>query len=168
MDMTERRINFIVNSILAIALIISISAFIAFVWNWSEEQNNKPLIIETINTTLLDSIHDEIINLELEHPDIVFSQALLESAYATSDLFISNNNLFGMKESGSRATVSDSIVNGYKWYHNWRESLIDYALFQMAFYRGLNETEYYRKLSSSYAQDSRYVQKLKSIDYIKQ
>lgn len=147
-----------------VAVILSI---LLYVESCEEEQNHQPLIIETINTTLLDSIYDEIINLEIEHPDIVFSQALLESDYASSDLFISNNNLFGMKASGSRATTSDSIVNGYKWYPNWRESIVDYALLQMAFYRGLNESEYYIRLSNNYTQDTKYVHKLKSIDYIK-
>ena len=151
------------------AVLIVILTSLIFYFHLSiEEENNEPLIIETINTTLLDSIYDEIINLEIEHPDIVFSQALLESDYASSDLFISNNNLFGMKASGSRATTSDSIVNGYKWYSNWRESVVDYALLQMAFYRGLNESQYYTRLSNNYAQDSKYVHKLKSIDYIKQ
>ena len=148
------------------AVLITILTSLVFYFHLSiEEENNKPLIIETINTTLLDSIYDEIINLEIEHPDIVFSQALLESDYASSDLFISNNNLFGMKASGSRATTSDSIVNGYKWYPNWRESIIDYALLQMAFYRGLSETDYYKKLGDTYAQDSEYVKKLKSMHY---
>lgn len=152
-----------------LAVLIAILTSLVFYFHLSiEEQNNQPLIIETINTTLLDSIYDEIINLEIEHPDIVFSQALLESDYASSDLFISNNNLFGMKASGSRATTSDSIVNGYKWYPNWKESVVDYALLQMAFYRGLSESEYYTRLSNNYAQDSKYVYKLKSIDYIKQ
>lgn len=167
MDITEH-IKFLLKSILVVIIILGISLFVASAWKWAEKEDNKPLIIETINTTLLDSIYDEIINLEIEHPDIVFSQALLESDYASSDLFISNNNLFGMKASGSRATTSDSIVNGYKWYPNWRESVVDYALLQMAFYRGLNESEYYIRLSNNYAQDSKYVHKLKSIDYIKQ
>lgn len=152
-----------------LAILIVILTSLIFYFHLSiEEENNEPLIIETINTTLLDSIYDEIISLEIEHPDIVFSQALLESDYATSELFISNNNLFGMKASGSRATMSDSIINGYKWYPNWRESIVDYALLQMAFYKGLTEAEYYNKLSNNYAQDSKYIHKLKSINYIKQ
>lgn len=153
----------IFKTVLYITAIIITGCFIFHVWKFGLKYYDKPLIIQTINTTLLDSIYDEILELEIQHPDIVFSQALLESNYASSDLFVSNNNLFGMKATGSRATTSDSIVNGYKWYSNWRESLIDYALLQMAFYRGLTEEEYYQRLSDNYAQDSKYVQKLKSI-----
>ena len=154
-----------VKTIIIVGIVsIIYTLFLIRLWNVRE---NKPLIIETVNTTLLDSIYNEIIELELEHPEIVFTQVLLESSYATSDLFKSNNNLFGMKPSGSRVTTSDSIVNGYKWYPNWRESLIDYGLLQMAFYRGLSEAEYYQRLSDNYAQDSKYVEKLKSINYLK-
>lgn len=149
---------------IVVVLIASLIYITVLTVSWINSEN-KPLIIQKVDTALLDSIYNEILELEIQHPDIVFSQALLESNYASSDLFITNNNLFGMKDSGSRATTSDSIVNGYKWYPNWRESVIDYALLQMAFYRGLDEATYYQRLSENYAQDSKYIHKLKSVNY---
>ena len=113
--------------------------------------------------TTLDSIYYEINKLNLEHPEIVFSQVILETGYLTSKLYRENNNLFGMRVSGSRATMSNKIVNGYKWYPSWRESLIDYALLQMAFYKNKSEKEYFDKLSRVYAEDPYYVTKLKKI-----
>lgn len=126
-----------------------------------KEEESK--IEVSINQSLVDSVHTEILRLRLEHPTIVFSQILLETGYFTSELFMTNNNMFGMKASGSRATTSNVIVNGYKYYTNWRESLIDYALLQMAFYRGISETEYLKRLSISYASDPNYIKKIQNI-----
>lgn len=119
------------------------------------DQKVTPIVI------LLDSIHQEIINLELLYPEIVYQQVLHESNNLTSSLFISNNNLFGMKVSGNRATTSNKIIKGFKWYKNWRESLLDYALYQMAFCRVSTKEAYYNLLQKSYASDSMYLQKLK-------
>lgn len=111
---------------------------------------------------LKDSIYTEILTLRLEHPEIVYQQAMHETGDLTSSLFKTNKNLFGMKASGNRATTSNIVVNGYKWYPNWRESLLDYALFQMSYYRGLERDEYYSKLGRSYAEDENYINLLKS------
>lgn len=128
-----------------------------------EKPKEEPKMEVSINQSLVDSVHTEILRLRMEHPTIVFSQILLETGYFTSELFMTNNNMFGMKASGSRATTSNVIVNGYKYYSNWRESLIDYALLQMAFYRGITETEYLKRLSISYASDPNYIKKIQNI-----
>lgn len=112
----------------------------------------------------IEQIWIEINDLNIEYPSIVFSQAMLESNFATSDLFSENNNLFGMKYSGSRPTTSNKIHNGYKKYKDWRESIIDYALLQSCFYRNLSKDEYYNKLQSIYAEDKNYVINLKIIE----
>lgn len=112
---------------------------------------------------ILDSIWNEILYLELEHPEIVYSQILLETGYLNSKLFRTNNNLFGMRISGSRATTSNKIINGYKWYPHWKDSLLDYALLQMAFYKNKSKKEYHEKLSRVYAEDPLYVIKLQKI-----
>jgi len=128
-----------------------------------EETKTNNIIENSTNQSLVDSIYTEILRMRIEHPTVVFSQLLLETGYFTSELFITNNNMFGMKASGSRATTSNHIVNGYKWYPNWRESLIDYALLQMAFYRNISESEYLKRLSISYASDPNYVKKIQNI-----
>ena len=113
--------------------------------------------------TTLDSIYQAILDYRLDHPEIVYSQIVLETGYLTSNLFLQNNNLFGMRVSGSRATTSTIIVDGYKWYPHWRESLLDYALLQMAFYRNKSEESYYTKLGRAYAEDPNYIIKLKNL-----
>ena len=141
---------------MCMALVLVLSE-IMFSKHYIDKKLEKPML-------LLDSIYYQILALEIEHPRIVYSQALLESGFATSPLFINNHNLFGMKESGQRATTSNVIINEYKYYPNWRESIIDYALLQMAFYKGLTEDEYYKKLQQTYAVDSFYIQRIKRIE----
>lgn len=142
--------------LICIALILIVTDII-FSKHYIDKKPEKPML-------LLDSIYYQILALEIEHPKIVYSQALLESGYATSPLFVNNHNLFGMKESGQRATTSNVIINEYKYYPNWRESIIDYALLQMAFYKGLTRDEYYNKLRQTYANDSLYIHKIKRIE----
>ena len=127
-----------------------------------EVVHQKQITKEVYTQRLKDSIYTEILTLRLEHPEIVYQQIMHETGELTSVLFKTNKNLFGMKASGNRATTSNIVVNGYKWYPNWRESLIDYALFQMAYYRNLEKDEYYSKLGRSYAEDENYINLLKS------
>ena len=129
--------------------------------HYFEKSPHKQVKQINLPMSLKDSIYTEILELRIEHPEIVYSQVMHETASLTSALYKSNHNLFGMKASGNRATTSNKVVNGYKWYKTWRESLLDYALFQMAYYKGLTSTEYYRKLGASYAEDSTYIQKIK-------
>ena len=75
-------------------------------------------------------VYNEILEQGLEFPDIVFAQAVLESANFTSRLTKENNNLFGMKRPTKRATTSVGVLHGYAVYDSWRESIEDYRLFQ--------------------------------------
>lgn len=120
-------------------------------------------VVETIPLNLLDSVYTEIFTLRLDHPEIVFSQALLESNKCKSKLFLENNNLFGMKISGSRPTTAKGVRNGYAYYSSWRESILDYALYQAAYRRNLSKEDYYEKLGSTYAEDPDYINKLKLV-----
>ena len=46
----------------------------------------------------------------------------------------------------------------------WQLSVIDYAMYQTAFARGLSKKEYLNKLNKSgYAEDDSYVKKLKTL-----
>lgn len=146
-----------------ILLILSVvGASLAGRTYFMNNSHDKP-VFEIPAEIVLDSIYTEILNLRLDHPNIVFSQVLLETGNLTSSLYKTNKNLFGMKVSGSRATTSLKVMNGYKWYPNWRESLLDYSLLQMSFYRNKTEEEYLKQLSKVYAQDSKYIDKLREI-----
>jgi uncharacterized FlgJ-related protein len=101
-----------------------------------------------------------IYRLHLEHPEIVYAQAVLESKFFTSKLFKRNHNMFGMKVASSRPTTAIGTNGEYAEYNNWRDSLLDYALFQAAYMRGFTFDEYMEKLSRSYAEDDEYTSKL--------
>lgn len=102
-------------------------------------------------------------HLNLKHPDIVYAQAVLESGNFNSYIFKNNNNIFGMKEAQVRNNTARGSVNGHAYYSNWRQSVIDYALFQSTYMRKLNREEYFRYLDRNYARDPNYSKKLKQI-----
>lgn len=102
--------------------------------------------------------------LNVKFPEIVFAQAVLETGHFQSDVFRANHNLFGMKEAGSRATTNHGTNLNHAIYHHWRESVIDYALYQASYLSDLRTPdEYYAYLSQHYAQDQTYVDKVKVI-----
>ena len=75
-------------------------------------------------------VYNEILEQGLEFPDIVFAQAILESGSFTSRIAKKNNNIFGMRQPKRRPTTSTGTDNGYAIYDSWRESIMDYMLFQ--------------------------------------
>ena len=98
----------------------------------------------------------------IQHKDIVLAQAILESSYFTSNLFVKQNNMFGMLDPLTRPTTS---IGDKKFanYNTIEEGVIDYALWQSCYARNLTREEYFNKLSEVYAEDKNYVNKLKNI-----
>lgn len=121
---------------------------------------NKTKSIEKLNK---DSLKKYIKRINIKHPDIVYAQAVLESSHFTSDLYYKNNNLFGMKAAKQRPYTYVGVKNGYADYTNWKQSVLDYALFQSSYMRRLNRDQYFDYLQRNYAKDTRYVLKLKAI-----
>ena len=101
-----------------------------------------------------------IIDLNIAHPDIVMAQAIIESGNFKSNIFKENNNLFGMKMPEYRKTTAIGINRGHAVYRNWRESVIDYALWQGKRARYSTTNQYLRRLRS-YAADPNYITKIK-------
>lgn len=120
-----------------------------------------------INIPFTDSVKQFIEFMNLDYPDIVYAQSILESGHFRSDLFINNGNIFGMKEAMVRNSVALGTKNGYAYYKNWQHSIIDYALYQATYYhtstRKLTRQEYLEKLARSYAKDPDYIKKLNNI-----
>lgn len=116
---------------------------------------------------------DFIVQLNIKHPKIVFAQAILESGQFKSVLFEFNHNLFGMRKSYSRPTTGIpygletqpcyAYLQDYAFYFSWEHSVYDYALWQAAYARTNSETEYFSILNKMYAEDTKYVIKLKQI-----
>lgn len=101
--------------------------------------------------------------MQVQHPHIVLAQMNLESGYYQSKLAKDNNNYFGMKHPRQRVTVSLGEKNGYANYRNWCYSILDYALWQKRYAYNLSEDEYLEKCGKNYAEDKKYIEKVKNI-----
>lgn len=105
-----------------------------------------------------------ILELNIKFPHIVYAQARLETGNFKSEIFKTNHNLFGMKVATLRPTTNKGEENGHAYYEGWRESVVDYAMFRAAYLNNItSEDEYFQYLKSNYAEDSRYIDRLKEI-----
>lgn len=119
----------------------------------------KEEIIKSISFE--DSVYNYIKSLNIKHPDVVFKQARIESGNFTSDIFKENNNMFGMKIPYKRANTIIGENRGYAVYNNWKECILDYALYQTYSGKNMTREEYINLLGDSYAEDLEYKQKIK-------
>ena len=100
----------------------------------------------------------------IAYPDVVFAQARLETGNFTSKVFRENRNLFGMKLPRVRSTTAIGEQNNHASYIRWQHSVADYKLWQdevIKKYR--TKRAYLRYLSKHYAEDKRYIHKLKQM-----
>lgn len=121
--------------------------------------------INYMDSTITDSVlYSMITQLRIPHSKIVFAQAKLESANYKSELYKSNLNLFGMKFATIRPTVTPHEYLGYQRYMNWKESVVDYLIWQFANnVDKISDDKYFEYLHKVYAEDPSYVPKLKKI-----
>lgn len=111
---------------------------------------------------------EQVLNLlrdiNVKFPHIVYAQAILESGNFQSDVFRTNNNMFGMKQPSKRITLSKGLVGNYASYDTWKDCVLDYAYYQATYLSDLKtEEQYYHYLQSNYAQDSSYTQLVRNI-----
>lgn len=95
---------------------------------------------------------------EIQYPEIVTSQSILETGHYKSKVCLQYNNLFGLYNSKKR---------DYYSFDHWTESVKAY--YDLVQYR-YNEGDYYAWLSKiGYAEDPNYITKVKSVQkrYIK-
>lgn len=154
------------------SVMISLGIF-AFIWTsyTSNKVERKVQEIElsyvdsldiTLNIILFeDSVYNYIKELNIKHPDLVFRQARLESANFTSNVFKSNNNMFGFKQAFKRANTQNGVLGSYAYYNTWQDCVIDYALYQTYSAKNLTEEQYIQFLGKHYAEDPKYSQKLR-------
>jgi len=100
---------------------------------------------------------------EVKQPEIVFAQAILESAHFNSKLFLKYKNLFGMKESSRMFSIGENSL-GYASYGHWTEAVKDYKAWQSA--RKYPTANYYDFLEQTgYCElGSKYTELLKGIN----
>jgi uncharacterized FlgJ-related protein len=119
----------------------------------------KVIIINSIEADLFDqgALVKEIKRLNIRYPHIVLAQSMIESGHFESNIFRANHNLFGMKQARQRATTALGTNLNHAYYNNWRESVMDYALFQSAYLRDLKtEKSYLLYLDKNYAMAPNY------------
>lgn len=107
-----------------------------------------------------DSVYNYILELNIQHPEVVLRQARIESGNFKSRVFLENNNMFGMKIPNKRPNMVSGSNRGYAVYNNWQESVIDYALYQVYSGKNLSKEDYIKMLNNSYAEDTEYLNKL--------
>lgn len=127
-------------------------------------EEEKLIIIDDYNEFSEEKLIQKINELNFRFPHIVLAQAKLETGNFKSINFVQANNMFGMKQAKSRANTALRTERGHAYYDTWVESLYDYALYHNAYLNKLRtESQYYSYLSQNYAEDPKYVSKLKNI-----
>lgn len=119
----------------------------------------KVIIINEIEKDAFsqEALVEELKRLNVKFPHIVLAQAMIESGHFQSNIFMANNNLFGMKQARQRCTTAKGTNLNHAYYDNWKESVMDYALFQSAYLRKLKtEAQYLEYLDRNYAEAQDY------------
>ena len=114
---------------------------------------------------------DKIINLLKKHnvryPYIALAQAYVETNLGRTGVGVPNKNLFGMRPAKQRSTLSVGEENGFAVFDNWKESVLDYTLWQDAVFgvnSNISEEQYYTVLDQIYCQgNNTYSQSVKKI-----
>ena len=144
------------------------TSFISYILNILKRHMKKMVIMVLLLLMVTGELKNGVVKpsqfnlfrLKIAHPDIVMAQAIIESGNFKSNIFKENNNLFGMKMPEYRKTTAIGINRGHAVYRNWRESVIDYALWQGKRARYQTTSQYLRRLRS-YAADPNYITKIK-------
>lgn len=115
-------------------------------------------IMETkVDTFSYENLSNMLVDLNVRYPHIVMAQAILESGHFQSNIFRSNNNLFGMKQARARCTTAKGTELNHAYYENWKESVYDYAFFQSRYLNDLRtEAQYLDYLDRNYAEAPEY------------
>ncbi|MES3016963.1 MAG: glucosaminidase domain-containing protein [Bacteroidota bacterium] len=101
--------------------------------------------------------------LKIKYPEVALSQARLETGNFTSDIFKENHNLFGMKMAELRPTSAVGINRGHALYTNWKESVVDYALFQsfiISRLKNVSKDAYREHIQKYYSETSDYLARI--------
>lgn len=157
----------IMTSLLITSLIAILVIFLAS-RNTSVEESQPVASVETTAECeewkpVYTAVHNMIFELRLEHPDIVMAQAIEESGHFRSTLFKDGNNCFGMKVPYSRPTTAIGTFKGHARYGSIRDCILDYAIWQSSYAKGLSREEYFIFLDNTYAIKGGYSERLRKI-----
>lgn len=119
-------------------------------------ENKNDSIVRRINMMsilplTIENVISELIINEIKHIDIVLRQIIWETGHLKSYKARVDNNLFGFRRTDSTYMKFDSWSESVEYYKNWQDKR----------YKG---GDYYMFLENvGYAEDSTYIQKLKSL-----
>ena len=122
-----------------------------------------PIVKKELNK---ENLYREIVEQEIEYPDIVFAQAMLESGELKSKLAKMNKNLFGMRVPAKRKTSAIGKRYGHAVYSNWIQSVKDYKLYQDYVFKRkgqLSYRSYLNHINKTYAEVGDYVKRLNRV-----
>lgn len=112
-----------------------------------------------------DNFKKFLIENDIQFPEIVYAQAVLETGHFTSKAFTELNNAFGMGFPRVRETKAVGRRGNLARFKSWQESILDYKLFQQRYFSSAKTKEDYYQLliRRDYATGTDYVDKLKEI-----
>lgn len=106
-----------------------------------------------MDRTAKEGLIDALKYYDIQHPDIVYAQAVLETGHFKSEGCLKHNNLFGLYNSKAKR---------YCRFNHWTESVIAYKEWIQRRYKP--PEDYYEFLKRiHYARDPEYIKKLKKI-----
>jgi uncharacterized FlgJ-related protein len=142
------------------------------------EQEGKQLTEQELQTIRINwikrldfslELFQELLSLyDVPYADYILRQAILETGNFTSDIFVENNNLLGMKHPRVRPTTSIGSNRNHAMYHHWTESVEDYLLW-LEYYKdkGWSTEDYFKFLKEvGYAEDPLYIYKLQNLNFV--
>ena len=115
---------------------------------------NKP---EEVNDSIL---YQFLIDNNAWYPDILLKQTKIESGNYSSNIYKSNNNLYGMRKPYKRSTTQSGINKGYGVYQNWCLSVLDRLLWDYYHFDEKPTKEEYLNKLQFFAEDSNYISKI--------
>lgn len=127
-------------------------------------QEEKLIVVREYNEFSEKALISKIDKLNFKFPYIILAQSYQETGHYKSNIFLTGNNLFGMKQAQLRVTLAKGTLNGHAYYENWQDSVNDYAMFYATYLSDIKtEGEYFEYLKQNYAEDPTYVERLKAL-----
>jgi len=154
---------------LAISILLSIAIFLTppkkdKIVKETIEKVSVPKIHIKVNAPLQKRVLSFIKEVGIKYPDVVYAQALIESAHFKSKHFTKKNNIFGMRKAMQRSTLGDGEVGEFVSFKSIEESIIDYKLYQMTFIHKIHsKQEYLNRLCTRYCKDLGYERLILSV-----
>ena len=110
-------------------------------------------ITKSVDSTLLtkELLVSYLLHKKIQHPEVAYA-IIRQESNLSSNLFKTNNNLFGMRQPGVRPTKSLGSKKGFAHFESWQHSVEDYKLY-LEFVGGheMSKNQYLAHLDRNYA-----------------